>query len=736
MKPRTCSQLLLPTLPFVLAAATASAQQPGRPSAGPPGLPAGVTREMMWPAPSADDWTKPCLIQWQRSYEDALAVCRETGRPLLVCVNMDGEIASEHYAGVRYREPAIARLYEPYVCVIASVYRHNPRDYDEEGRRILCPRFGSVTCGEHIAIEPGLHDKYMDGQRVAPRHIGVETRGVEQDGKEMYDVFYAWDTDTIFNSLRDGVAHREAGGPTIVRGDRPIVERVASRDLHDRMAVEKAYQQGDHELRRALLDAARAHPEAAPAELLRLAIFGFDVDLSRDARRALAESTSADAVAVIGEALRVPMEPAEHDALVAALSRLGEASPRARTLAVVYQGLSSHGGALDAAAWSQALAAAGDAAPAVDRAAFDGRLADQDRLLGSSDPQCRVELAEAFLDAALRPESDPKSARLFLMDAQKTALDAEQIGAKGWRVNATLALAASRLGDDETARTRAEVAVGDAPVDPQGAAAAAVLELFARARGRDIGRALRERRSWPPSWFTDLHGAYTLLLHHPFGTDGHAASHYDVLKWIGVSGEAAHFLDEGLARFPASAPLHDRLRARLLEERGPAGLEAAYDTLLRERGESADLQGFAGYASLVAAEFHRRAAAPIDALAAYDRAAAHYERAIAADATTRATADHFIAMAHAGRARVASERQQRDHAVAELLAAFERRPDAAATPDGLGITAVATAKVVLKQLADLKQRDLAARLQAALDRLDPALLELPDYERIGARRGQ
>ena len=102
---------------------------------------------------------------------------RQSNKPILICINMDGEIASEHYAGVRYRQPEIAKLYEPYVCVIASTYRHNPRDYDDQGRRILCPRFGSVTCGEHIAIEPVLYEKFFDGTRVAPRHIMVELDG-------------------------------------------------------------------------------------------------------------------------------------------------------------------------------------------------------------------------------------------------------------------------------------------------------------------------------------------------------------------------------------------------------------------------------------------------------------------------------------------------------------------------------------------------------------------------------
>ena len=138
-----------------------------------------VMREQMWPAPTAEDWEKPCLVLWERTFEDALAVARRTGKPLMVCVNMDGEIASEHFAGIRYRTPETARLFEAYVCVMASVYRHTPRDFDAQGVRVPCPRFGTVTCGEHIAIEPLLHERYFEGRRVAPRHIMLELDGSE-----------------------------------------------------------------------------------------------------------------------------------------------------------------------------------------------------------------------------------------------------------------------------------------------------------------------------------------------------------------------------------------------------------------------------------------------------------------------------------------------------------------------------------------------------------------------------
>jgi hypothetical protein len=47
-------------------------------------------RESMWAAPTAEDWQKPVLITFQRTWDDALAVAKETARPILVCINMDG----------------------------------------------------------------------------------------------------------------------------------------------------------------------------------------------------------------------------------------------------------------------------------------------------------------------------------------------------------------------------------------------------------------------------------------------------------------------------------------------------------------------------------------------------------------------------------------------------------------------------------------------------------------------
>src|SRR5262245_54333776 len=310
--------------------------QQGQPQGTPPspapnprqgGLPPGQTRESMWPAPTAEDWQRPCLIPWQRTWDDALQVSKETGKPILICVNMDGEIASEHYAGIRYRQPDIAALYEPYVCVVASVYRHTPRDYDELGRRIPCPRFGTVTCGEHIAIEPLLFEKYFDGKRIAPRHIALE-----QDLTKAYDVFYAWTTQSVFDAVRDGLPAHDPG--TRPPGERTLPELVASADAADRGKVESAYERGDSAMQKSLLEAAIAAGSAPPLDLLRLAIQGGDPEMAGLARKALAQSAQPAAVSVITESLRVTMDSADREALMAALDRLGPESPRAKALAI------------------------------------------------------------------------------------------------------------------------------------------------------------------------------------------------------------------------------------------------------------------------------------------------------------------------------------------------------------------------------------------------------------------
>lgn len=141
-------------------------------------------------------------ICWQRSLDDAENLAKATGKPLLIALNMDGESASDRIGYELYRDPGFVALTQRCVCVMASVFRHTARDHDDAGRRILCPRLGCITCGEHAAIEPALFDTYfLDGERVAPRHALILP-----DGTKAFDLSLCFDMRDIERALADALA--------------------------------------------------------------------------------------------------------------------------------------------------------------------------------------------------------------------------------------------------------------------------------------------------------------------------------------------------------------------------------------------------------------------------------------------------------------------------------------------------------------------------------------------------
>ncbi|MEO6596049.1 MAG: hypothetical protein ABIP94_14970 [Planctomycetota bacterium] len=703
--------------------------------------PPGLVPEQMWYAPTAADWEKPVQIRWQRTWDDAVRQSQETKHPILICVNMDGEIASEHYAGVRYRDPAIGALYEPYVCVIASVYRHNARDYDEQGHRILCPRFGCVTCGEHMAMEPIVYEKFLDGKRISPRHIMVEL-----DGSETYDVFYTWDTDSVFTAIRDGIQKRTIQAPPIVRGDRSLRERIESPDSRDRDEVEALFAAADAERRRTLLQTALETGEHVPVELLRLSAYGLDTELAKQARLGMQSAKDPGTVDLLADTLRMPLDAAERRQLVTALGRFGSTSTRARTLATAHSGLAMPSQVIDTNRWSSALAGASYAAAAA-KPDLAAKAARQDEALAErpDDAEARLDVAETSLLQALATEAGTgrgarrqaeQTRELLLADADRDASAAIRAGASGWRAKAVRAIAAFHLGRTSEAYELTIAAAPGLPPDAPGRLAVELLALFAEARQEAIVAAVRSKQEWPPAWTTDVHAAYAVLGKHPLGRDTHIAHHYDFLQFFGTP-EAAAVLERGLERFPDSALLHERLRA-MLAQQGPEALEAEYARRLQLPSPPANLSWFAGYASLVAGEVHRRKNRGDEAIAAYARGRDAFVRY--GEVTGNADGTHYVAMAHAGIARIRLQAGALAEALAELQRAFAVAPLAAAAVDGLGITAVQTAQMLRQRAFEAKANDLVQQLDAALATLPPEALVPPEYERASrsarGRRGR
>ncbi|MHC4822371.1 MAG: hypothetical protein ACYTDX_11745, partial [Planctomycetota bacterium] len=322
-----------------------------------------------------------------------------------------------------------------------------------------------------------------------------------------------------------------------------------SKDVGDRTAVESAYREGDKAQREALLKKALENPSQAPLDLLRLAVFGLDADMAKLARKALAASDTPGAIGLIVDAMRVPMAPAERDALIEALARLGRASPKARWLAVVHTGLASSAGAVDIREWKSA----GAKYEAPDRRDLD-ELESTLASTSEEEPQdaaVLTELAESYLARAMSARNSGNAlmrdarifARLGFEDARRMALQAEERGGAGWRTDTVLALSAYYSGDADGAYPRAEAAVKALPAGEGSWNSYAVLTVFAEGRWKAIKKAVNAKEDWPPEWLTDLHSAYGVLRDHPHGTDAQVLWHYRLLSWLGSPAQAIRVLE-------------------------------------------------------------------------------------------------------------------------------------------------------------------------------------------------
>jgi hypothetical protein len=686
----------------------------------PPQLDSSLTEEDMWPAATAEGWKKPVLVQWQRSFDDAMRVARERNMPLMVCVNMDGEIASEHFAGVRYREPQTAAQMSRYVCVIASVYRHTPRDYDELGQRVPCPRFGTVTCGEHIEAERELYGKYFDGRRISPRHIVLDL-----EGNETFDVYYSWDTQTVFTAFVAGVEGWPEPAPP---EERSIEGLTKSADVADRQRLERVYVTGDAEVRREILRTLATEHVVDQTEVLRAAIFGLDLELSALAREALAQCETEGALDLMAEALKVNLPDSERAVLLEAVERLAATSKRARALLALHQGLPAaspwiDAGRLEVVTREYESAAGSRSSIGTLEAASDSVSAD------TNDGAAQLALAEALLARAHAAPNDPL-AELWTRDALAAAYEAERAGQAGARVDAVIAVAKDALGDPRMATQRAIRAVEGglllAPNDPAAAPALdpqtvnRVVRLFADARRRSIYRAYRRGDEWPPEWLSDVNGAYDVLVEAQLEDESVLVEHYDFLRWIGATPRAGEVLAKGLARFPDSPELHGRLRARVLWEDGPSGLEREYAQRLAQAAADespSQVTWFAGYASLIAAEHWRQRSEFDEADASYRRSIERFELSASEFPDGADSCRHYATLAEAGLARLALQAGELERCTTLLLAAVARRPASAETQDGLGLSPLMTAKMLKARLAESAAPERAAEFQAALDHL-------------------
>jgi len=110
---------------------------------------------------------------WAASIEAGLADATAKGQALMVALNMDKERGNQQMVDEVYTSPEFHEAAKHCVVAVASLFQHK--------RGAVCPRFGTITCAQHQAIEKVVrHDWLGKGPKddvESPRHIFVSPAG-------------------------------------------------------------------------------------------------------------------------------------------------------------------------------------------------------------------------------------------------------------------------------------------------------------------------------------------------------------------------------------------------------------------------------------------------------------------------------------------------------------------------------------------------------------------------------
>lgn len=672
--------------------------------------------------PSAEERKRPPLMPWQRNLEDALALVEATGKPLLICVNMDGEMASESLAYRRYRDPEFVALVRGFVPLCVSPNRHDPLDHDDRGRRIVDQKFGRLTNAEHIDIERTLYERYFGGRRTAPRHLAVDA-----EGKVLFDSFLENDLTKLDEALRRyGLPDAEDVDPTTLSEE----ELLASPDAAHRSHLEATFLAGDEDTRArfaslAFSDTRRTqHPEivrlaqADPAPAVRARA---TQTVARHAARASVDSIVA---ALQSGAANQTTQAALLEGLqVVALSATDEATRvRASRLRDGFAGLNAPSQTVDVGRWRVALSwapAVGASSPE-SRDVLARRLAEfEERLaVGLDDPELNLAFAAANMAFAQLEIQEGRNPSLFLEDVIAAAGRATSAAQPSGRALSFLAWASVLLSDLDGAAAAAEQAVVHVLPWAGSALAAQALAILADTRMRALDALLEEKAELRPAWIADVRAAHEVLLAHPFGTENHALAYLRFLGAFEAVGEAERFLQRALQRFPDCGPLHAHLRSPALRAAGVDLFARTYAGLASELAPSDTLRWYEGLALLVAAERLVEQRDSLAALTAYESSVQAFRDSIESGADQGGSGKHHLCLAFAGLARLHLGLEQWEEAVAALRASVASSPASLWASDGLANTPVQTARLLHRSLVDLGREGEARSLLEFLSEND------------------
>ena len=663
--------------------------------------------------------SKP-LMPWQRNLDDALAMSKRTGKPLLICVNMDNESASESLATSRYRDPAFVELVDGFIPLLASPDRHSLLDYDDRGRRIPDPRFGRLVEDEHLLIEPELYRRYFNGQRVAPRHVGVAP-----DGKILFDLYLLSSLSQIDTALRK---HGRPGTPIPAAESLSEGELLMSPDAGHRDHLEQLFVESDVETRRRLTTLALSDErETQHPELVRLALRDPDEGVRLQAIWTMVQFIERTPMDLLEEAFSVSArQPGATGPLMEATRRLAANAPlpsvaqRAQSLVAVHAGLELESTLLDQDAWSLELSWAAPESP-VDPAtespeALVARLEEIDRLLADRPGDRSVHLAFAAMSMrfARQQMAVGRNPSFLLDDVIRGAEQATSEERPDGRALALIAWAKWNLSDFEGAAAAAESAAPHLLPWASSPLGLYLLEVVADTRTRSIYRAIGDREALPESEVADARAAHELLIQHPNATADHVLTYLNFLGGIGATGHQEAALRRALSRFTEDDRLHAFLRNQQLRDHGAVALEASYREITFEPGTGPSVEWYWGLATLMVAERFVQVGDTQSALAAYARSVERFRASMEAEPDYTGSASHYICLALAGAARIQVDSGRLDAAVDSLREGVVSSPTSVLNPDGLGNTPKDNAEYVVSALRVAGRAEEARTLKVTL----------------------
>lgn len=664
--------------------------------------------------PAKQDATKGPRIMWQRTLRDALWLAKKHNLPLLVVGNRDNETACESLVRGRYKSASFTGLANRYVAVIGSLDRHNPVDFDAAGRRILCPRFGCVTCGEHLRMEPKLFAAYFKNRRVAPRHIGIGT-----DGKELFDRFLDPSLRAVDESLKAN-AKQDGPIPNILSAETSLKARLKSAANRDRDAVDKAFAAADAMQRAGILGDATTSGIPHP-NLVRMGLADRNPEVQKAAVALLRSTASSDDLSLVLQALGRARTDAEFTGRLPILAAIAKDDEPAKLALQARTALITKSKLVDPELWqtyftSAKAPATPESIPNEALAALDTKIdAATKRARATKDGKAWLEAAQATFDYALNRRGNGKDPTFLLLDTERALNEATKAGVPA-PVTAPLRARVLWMTNKRAEAGKAAVlAVTGTPATLVAYAhthtAPRVLEILAQTQLAIVYQPIEKDGKYPSEAIANVHAAYDALTRHPAATAREVKAHLDFLLYLGARYHASVAIAGGLERFPSDPSIHQYHRDHALWKNGNTGMETAYDHIPREK-RVPSIDWFAGYGCLIAAEGHVRAKILVAAKRAYGKAIRNLQRSGDAAASFRDSAQHYVALAYGGLGKLALDAQDFATAKQHVLAGMTARPASFGSPDGLGNNLRRTVRRLRRKLDDAGKAEIDAQLEA------------------------